>query len=142
MDVSGAGPVDSEVEEGRAVGGSADFVGRLAAISDQGSVDTLLTVESRVAGGFVIDKEVAVLADVALSSCIGTKLASRCTNPTGTSSARNDVLSKCSASSVQFSLIAVVIASGGVIGLFVGLLPEVVGSSAGSAGVVVLVGTG
>lgn len=114
----------------------------MTAISNKCSVDTLLTVEPRVAGGFIINKEVAILADVALSSCIRTKLASSCTNSTSTSGARNDVLSKGSPSSVQFSLIAVVIATGGVIGLFTGLLPEVVGSSTGSAGVVVLVGTG
>lgn len=100
MDVSGAGPVDSEVEEGRAVGGPADFVGRLAPISDQSSIDTFLTVESRVAGGSVIDKEVAVLADVALSSRIGAKLASSCAYSAGASGAGDDVLSKRSASSV------------------------------------------
>lgn len=90
----------------------------------------------------------AVLADVALGSSIRAELASSCANPAGTSGAGNDVLSKRSASSVRCPLIAIVIASGGVIGrgveligCSVELLPEVVGGSAGSAGVVVLVET-
>ena len=141
VDVAGAGSIDSEVEEGRAVGGPADVVGGLAAVSDQGGVDALLAVEPRVAGGSVIDEEVAVLADVALRSRISAELAARCAYAAGASGAGDDVLSESSARSVQFSLVAVVVAPGGVVGLLVGLLPEVVSGRTGSASVVVFVRT-
>lgn len=112
MDVTGTGSIDSEVKKGRAIAWPADVIGSLAAISDQSGVDTLSTVESRGAGGFVINKEVTILTDVALSRCIGTEFATSCTDSASTSCIRNDVLSKSSACSVQLSLVTVVVASG------------------------------
>lgn len=55
VDVAGAGPVDSEVKEGRTVGGPADFISGLAAVSNNCTVDTLLAAKPRVAGGPIIN---------------------------------------------------------------------------------------
>jgi hypothetical protein len=135
VDVAGGGAVDPEIEEcGTAVGPAIVVVGS-ASVSDQGPIEAEGAVEGGIAGVLIIDKEVTILADVALACTAGAKLASHVANTTGSCGEGDDVLSPDS-SAVVHSLVAEVVAAGGV------LLPEVVAARAGGALVVVLVGAG